>query len=652
MASKSSRQRWLSAILLIVIVLPAALAGWALPRYVPLLAALENRLADLRVATLAPSLPPHERIILATLTEETLARFPYRSPVDRGFLADLLTTLQDKGAAAVGLDILLDQPTESAKDSVLRRVVANLQMPFIAAYATEQDQLTAQQAAYLDEFLSKDHRALVNLMRDRVDGAVRWVYPGGERNGTWVPGFVAALAASQGTTPPKTVQPMVWRQPPGPDQPAFKRFPAHAMGFLPADWIEGKIVLIGVDLPFEDRHRTPFSGFRDGPGDVPGVAIHAHALAQVLDGSRPTGREDWAAWMVIALGALLGLLLARPSWSMAPKVLGGLAALATGWVILFALYATLQWQLPLIGPSAAYVLAFGVTLAFMADRMRKQKMFVEGAFSRYVDPAVVKELVADPTKLALGGERREITSLFTDLAGFTSMIEQRQPGEVVPLLNSYLDRMCRIATDHGGTIDKIIGDAVSVLFGAPLDQPDHAQRAVDCALAMQAFAESFAQRQQDQGIPFGHTRIGINTGSALVGNFGGEVFFDYTAHGDTINTAARLEGANKYFGTRICVAETTRVQCRDLVFRPIGSVVLKGKTQGLMVHEPLTIEQAAAPAVAAYLEAFQAMEKDQDGLPQLFADIAQRHPDDTLIAYHARRLAEGGRGMTIVLEGK
>ena len=154
----------------------------------------------------------------------------------------------------------------------------------------------------------------------------------------------------------------------------------------------------------------------------------------------------------------------------------------------------------------------------------------------------------------------EMTFLFTDLEGFTFYTESVAPALLVSTLNDYLDGVCAIAMDHGGTIDKIVGDAVHVMFNAPLDQLDHAARAVRCGLAIDAFAQRFAAdpaRLAAAGRVFGVTRIGINTGRAVVGNFGGRRRFDYTAHGDAINTAARLEAANKMLGTRICVARAT-----------------------------------------------------------------------------------------------
>ena len=155
---------------------------------------------------------------------------------------------------------------------------------------------------------------------------------------------------------------------------------------------------------------------------------------------------------------------------------------------------------------------------------------------------------------------------------------------------------------------KIVGDALHVLFGAPGEQPDHADRAVACALALDDYAQSFRERCHEKGIALGVTRIGVHAGPAIVGNFGGGRFFDYTAYGDTINIAARLEAANKQLGTRICVSAALAGKVKDFRGRPVGDLMLRGKSEALRVFEPLTIEQFKSPATASYLEAFGKLE--------------------------------------------
>ena len=178
-------------------------------------------------------------------------------------------------------------------------------------------------------------------------------------------------------------------------------------------------------------------------------------------------------------------------------------------------------------------------------QMRLEKAEAErarAALARYFSPRLAELLAGNPSLMQLGGERREGTFLFTDLANFTPLVESEDPVRVVKLLNAYLDGVTQAVFAFEGTVVKILGDAVYAMFGAPVEQEDHASRAVGCALQIDAFARRFEAEQKAEGIPLGITRIGVNTGSAIIGNFGGALFFDYTAHGDAINVAARLAG--------------------------------------------------------------------------------------------------------------
>jgi adenylate cyclase len=176
------------------------------------------------------------------------------------------------------------------------------------------------------------------------------------------------------------------------------------------------------------------------------------------------------------------------------------------------------------------------------------------ALSRYFSPNLAQRLASDTEALDLRGQRREIATLFTDIAGFTTLVETLEPDVLGPLLNDYLVGITDVVFAHDGTVAKIVGDAIHVLFGAPGEQPDHAARTVACALALDGFAQGFRECWRQKGIALGVTRIGAHAGPAIVGNFGGGRFFDYTAYGDTINTAARLETANKQLGTRTPVS--------------------------------------------------------------------------------------------------
>jgi adenylate cyclase len=272
------------------------------------------------------------------------------------------------------------------------------------------------------------------------------------------------------------------------------------------------------------------------------------------------------------------------------------------------------------------------------------------SLSRYFSPNLAQRLASDADALDLAGQRREIATLFTDITSFTALVETLDPSVLGPLLNEYLTSMTDIVFAHDGTVAKIVGDALHVLFGAPGEQPDHAAQAVACALALDEYAEAIRERCRQKGIPLGVTRIGVHAGPAIVGNFGGGRFFDYTAYGDTINVAARLEAANKQLGTRVCVSATLADKVEDFHGRPIGDLVLRGKTEPLRAFEPLRREQYDDPATASYLEAFAKLEAGDPGAIAAFAAHVGKLPRDQLASFHLRRLLNGATGTRIAMD--
>ena len=287
-----------------------------------------------------------------------------------------------------------------------------------------------------------------------------------------------------------------------------------------------------------------------------------------------------------------------------------------------------------------------------SEEERQQRRFIRQAFSRLLSSSVVDQLVSDPSKLSLGGERLDITCVFTDLAGFTSLVETHEPTVVLPVLNRYLEGLRRVFLEHNGTIDKIVGDALNGFFGAPLKQPDHALRAIRCALALEHYALSFQTQTDATALDFGVTRIGVHSGCAVVGNFGGDSFFDYTARGDVINATAGMERANQHLGTTICVSGSTASQCPDIAFRPIGHLLLNGQSQSIEAFEPLSEVNAQSPEISDYLDAYRLMEKGDANALLAFTDLANRYPDDSLAVLHVHRLAQGQTGTLIVLGEK
>ncbi|MFO0994755.1 MAG: adenylate/guanylate cyclase domain-containing protein [Hyphomicrobiales bacterium] len=290
-------------------------------------------------------------------------------------------------------------------------------------------------------------------------------------------------------------------------------------------------------------------------------------------------------------------------------------------------------------------------LELLRDARRRQAAAerAHAALSRYFSPKLAERLADGEHAPGLTGERREIATLFTDIAGFTTLAETIDPGLLTKLLNEYLTGTTDIVFAHDGTVTKIIGDALHVLFGAPADQPDHAERAIACALDLDDFAQAFRETWKGNGIALGVTRIGVHSGPATVGNFGGGRFFDYTAYGDTINIAARLEAANKKLGTRICVSEAAAARVKGFMGRPIGDLILRGRQEPLGAFEPLRPGAFDDPSTKAYLDAFAKLKSGDPAALGVFAAEVGKRPDDQLASFHLKRLLNGETGTSIVI---
>lgn len=284
-----------------------------------------------------------------------------------------------------------------------------------------------------------------------------------------------------------------------------------------------------------------------------------------------------------------------------------------------------------------------------AQRRQAAAEQARASLSRYFSPNLAERLASGTDAVSLGGTRREVASLFTDLTGFTTLVETIEPKLLGQLLNGYIAGMTDIVFAHDGTVAKIIGDALHVLFGAPSDQPDHATRAVACSLELDSFACSFCEHWSGEGIALGHTRIGVHAGPAVVGNFGGGRFFDYSAYGDTINVAARLQAANKTFGTRVCVSATIAANAQDFCGRPVGDLVLRGRAVPIRAFEPLEAENCGDADTQAYLHAFKKLEAGDPGAVASFAALVGRNAEDRLASFHLRRLLNGEMSTSITV---
>ncbi|MGI9402413.1 MAG: CHASE2 domain-containing protein, partial [Rhizobiaceae bacterium] len=500
--------------------------AWALPLFVAMVVLIslviarpvENFYRDLLMSSVSPFTEPGQEIVFVTITEDTLSEFPYRSPIDRGFLADLVEHIAQAGPKAIGLDILFDQPTEPEKDERLTEVLANSPVPIVIATAGVEDGLSQNQADYLESFAPDIARGLATLGRDSFDGVVRDFFAGRQSDGENVRGFSSAMAEAVGVGSPDKRQSLVYYRTDASEPYPFPAYPAHTATLLPAQWFADKLVLVGVDLPLDDRHPTPFAaliGVKDGT--LPGVVVHGHKLVQILNGDQATPAGPLIDWTALLLALLIACWFAWRPLAVLIKPLAIVAVIAGYWVLSALVFARWAIHMPVVAPSIIIAGIAGMVSFIAWRRDREERRFVEKAFSQYVSPAVVKHIVKNPKLLTLGGEKRDITCVFTDLQGFTSISEKMSPEEIATVLNGYLDSICNLFVEHGATIDKVIGDAVVGFFGAPAEQEDQADRAISLALAVDALTEEFRKEMKERGFSVGITRIGIHSGPAIVG---------------------------------------------------------------------------------------------------------------------------------------
>ena len=342
---------------------------------------------------------------------------------------------------------------------------------------------------------------------------------------------------------------------------------------------KNRIVVIGATASGTfDAFPTPWGLL------APGAEIHANIIDALLRDRRLTPFDPWrAAGLALGLALIVGASAAVGSaW-----VTGILAALVGTTATAASVYAFSKgvWW-PLVAPVSAVALTFVGQLTWQYFVEGREKRQVKRLFSRYVPKDVYEQLLADPDRAALGGKRRTMTVLFSDVRGFTAMSEKASPEEVVGQLNEYFSRMVEVLFAHHGTLDKFVGDMVMGLFGAPLDDPDHAEHAVQTALAMTRALDALNQQWSAAGRPLLDIGIGISTGEMVAGNIGSSAIMSYTVIGDTVNLGARLESLNKEYGTRLIISEATRAALKGQYdIRPLGEVIVKGKSRPVAIYE-------------------------------------------------------------------
>jgi adenylate cyclase len=412
---------------------------------------------------------------------------------------------------------------------------------------------------------------------------------------------------------------------------------------------QDRIVLVGTTIP-EDQDEHPTS-FREDPGTggailTPGVEIHAQAVATVLTGAHVFVLPRTLQYLWTFLTALMAVTVAL----RIRGVLGGILTVVLAAGVLYASWwffserSTWLWAFaPVLSLALAYT---GSSATLYVTEQQKAKQ-IQGMFSHYLAASVVDQLIENPELLALGGEERVVSVLFSDVADFSTISEKLTPTQLVELLNEYLTAMVDIITRHGGIVDKFVGDAIMAEFGVPLPLADHALRACNAALAMNAELGRLRGKWAAEGRPELFARVGINTGLMLVGNMGSSQISNYTVMGDAVNLASRLEGANKPYGTCLMVSEFTWEAAQSgLIGRELDRIAVKGKQQPVCVYEVIARRSdGVSPETTALIEEFaralalyQAA-RFQDALAA-FQAIAARHPDDGPTALYVERCQE------------
>jgi adenylate cyclase len=345
-----------------------------------------------------------------------------------------------------------------------------------------------------------------------------------------------------------------------------------------------KIVLVGSTAAgLNDVFPSPFGS----AGAMPGMQVHASVADNVLSDRflRPLG------WRATLLAAIVGAMVVGLAAVLVNVWLTGLVAAVVAGAIVwlgFSFFDRGLW-LELTTPVLAVAVATfsGVTYQWVVEGREKRK--VKRLFSRYVAPDVYRQLLEDPARARLGGQRREMTVLFSDIRGFTTVSERGQPEDIVSQLNEYFSRMVDVLFAHKGTLDKFVGDMVMALYGAPIEDEQHADHAVTSAVAMVEELRLLNARWASEGRPPLDIGIGINSGEMVAGNIGSDTIMSYTVIGDQVNLGARLESLNKEYGTRIIISESTRQRLKGRYdIRPLGDVVVKGKTQPVAIFEVRT----------------------------------------------------------------
>ncbi|HEY4044439.1 MAG TPA: adenylate/guanylate cyclase domain-containing protein [Rhodopila sp.] len=561
------------------------------------LAAAERLVEALAFRFCGPARSAAAKVVVIGITEETLSAFPYRSPLDRGFLASVIDTLARGGVTAIGLDIVLDRPTEAAKDAALRQALTRTDVPIVAISVGPDTDMTAAQRRFLAEYLKGVRTGDANLARDRFDDTIRDHVPLDPSTGQ--PSFPAAIAAAIGVPVPQRSFPIEWRRGRnGQAGPVSPTYPADSIGLLPPGWLKGKVALVGSLVAGSDEHRTLGSMF--GQPSF-GVDIHAQVVEQLLDRrAAPALAVRWLELLATVALACIGVGLGLAA--AGAIAVGTMIAVSLGFAAAaLAVYAYSGTLIPIVAPVVAVGIAGGAARGWRGLADRRDRRALRALFSRFVSEPVVDQIMQERDLFMSGGRPRpqELTAtvLYADVAGFTGICERLAPEPLIAWLDRYIDTMAGVIMAHDGVLLRFVGDGILAVFGVPVPRRDEAGIATDasnaarCALAMEQAMEALNDGWAGEGLPVGGLRVGLHTGPMVAGSLGTGARMEFCLLGDTANVGARLEQLGKDH------AEPTPRYCTIVVGEPtwlllggafpgllIGNVMLRGRNTTMAAY--------------------------------------------------------------------
>jgi len=544
---------------------------------------------------------PLDEIIIVEIDDTTLQKLGPRSSWPREYYAKVIENLN--WSKVIGIDIIFDLPSntgnltrDNENDTKLADSLKKSNVVLAAMYGDDfsfkNDELYGESILKPNEFLGtpgEDYKiGFVNLYQDS-DGVIRSFQP--RISGIEDHDHFSLVVAGEykEEKPDLENERMLINYFAEPGGYQHINFYDVYNGTWQGRYFEGKIVLIGVTAQIEqDDYVVPISSHIE----MPGVEIHANLIQSIIEEDYLYYQDDISAIGVIFLFALITcILLFRFKMPIATVLV---AVLAFAYFLIARYFVVgntgiiMNMLYPLLTITLVY---FALIIIYYLTEVRSRK-WITSVFGKYVSPVVIDNLIKNPDKINLGGEKRNITIFFSDIRGFTSISENLKPEELVNLLNDYLTEMTSIITKNEGLVDKFMGDAIMAFWGAPLDQPDHAELACKSSLEMMDKLKELQKKWKKEGIPSFDIGIGLNSGEAIVGNMGSSNRFDYTAMGDNVNIASRLEGLNKTYKTNIIISENTYKLVKDkFEVKKLDSVTVKGKKKAITIYELLSYKK-------------------------------------------------------------